>query len=229
MNNRQKIENIIKNSLTNNEIFRKEYYLFGKIFYIQEPFIGDINVKNVISKIEDNFPPHLFEEIDVIFVGTFEFLNQRDLEAMYKDGAIYISNSILSDKDLIENILHETAHSLELPMGSYIYGDGRLNFEFLGKRKRLRDLLDVEDITQYENFLDTEYNLEFDKFLYQTIGYPKLKSFTNGLFHTPYAVTSLREYWASGFEDYFLGNSEILKNISPELFNKIEGVITYES
>ena len=24
-------------------------------------------------------------------------------------------------------------------------------------------------------------------------------------------------------------NSEILKNISPELFNKIEGVITYES
>jgi hypothetical protein len=84
---------------------QKEYHLFGKLVYVQEPFVGDVSVQNVIDEIEQTIPPYLFEEVDTIIVGTFDFLDERDLEAIYKDGAIYISNKIINDRDLIENIL----------------------------------------------------------------------------------------------------------------------------
>jgi hypothetical protein len=227
--NRLNIEDIIKNSLLDQKALQKEYRLFGKLVYVQEPFAGDVSVHNVIEEIEQTIPPYLFEEVDTIIVGTFDFLDERDLEAIYKDGAIYISNRIINDRDLLENILHETAHSLESSMGYLIYGDSEINSEFLGKRMRLKSILNAEGIGTEYDFSNTEYDPEFDKFLYEEIGYPTLRSLTNGLFHTPYAITSLREYWASGFEDYFLGNRELLKRISPRLFNKIEGVITHEN
>ena len=226
--NRLNIEDIIKKSLLDQKVLQKEYRLFGKLFYVQEPFVGDINIQNVIDNVEQNIPSHLFEEVDIIIVGMFDFLEERELEAIYKDGAIYISSAIINERDLLENILHEMAHSLEVLMGHYIYADGSVHTEFLGKRQRLKDILNSKNLDTSYDFLNIEYDLEFDSFLYKDIGYPNLRALTNGLFHTPYAITSLREYWASGLEDYFLGNKDILKTISPRLFNKIEGVISYE-
>ena len=226
--NRLNIEDIIKNSLLDQKALQKEYRLFGKLVYVQEPFVGDVSVQNVIEEIEQAIPSYLFEEVDTIIVGTFDFLDERNLEAIYKDGAIYISSRIINDRDFLENILHETAHSLESSMGHFIYGDSELSSEFLGKRMRLKSILDAEGIETQYDFSDTEYDPEFDKFLYEEIGYPTLRALANGLFHTPYAITSLREYWASGFEDYFLGDRELLKRLSPRLFSKIEGVINYE-
>jgi len=226
--NRLNIEDIIKKSLLDQKVLQKEYRLFGKLFYVQEPFVGDINIQNVIDNVEQNIPSHLFEEVDIIIVGMFDFLEERELEAIYKDGAIYISSAIINERDLLENILHEMAHSLEVLMGHYIYADGSVHTEFLGKRQRLKDILNSKNLDTSYDFLNIEYDLEFDSFLYKDIGYPNLRALTNGLFHTPYAITSLREYWASGVENYYLGNREILKRISPQLFIKIEGVITDE-
>ena len=225
---RLNIEDIIRKSLLDQKALQKEYRLFGKLLYVQEPFIGDVDVQNVINDIEYSIPPHLFEEVDTIIVGAFDFLEERDLEAIYKDGAIYISSKIINSRDLLENILHEMAHSLEDLMGYYIYSDGTLQSEYLGKRIRLKSIFDSQNIDTYHNFTNTEYDPEFDTFLYKDIGYPNLRAMTNGLFHTPYAVTSLQEYWASGVEDYFLGDRELLKRISPKLYSKIEGVITHD-
>lgn len=225
---RLNIEDIIKKSLIEQKALQKEYRLFGKLVYVQEPFVGDVNIQSVIEEVQNNIPSYLFEEVDTVIVGTFDFLDERDLEAIYKDGAIYISSRIISDRDLLENILHETAHSLESSMGYLIYGDSELHSEFLGKRTRLKSILAAADIETPYDFSNTEYDPDFDTFLYEEIGYPALRALTDGLFHTPYAITSLREYWASGFEDYFVGDRKLLKIISPRLFNKIEGVITHE-
>jgi len=46
------------------------------------------------------------------------------------------------------------------------------------------------------------------------------------LFYSPYAITSLREYWANGFENYLLGDRERLKDLSPILFRKVEEIIS---
>ena len=56
---------------------------------------------------------------------------------------------------------------------------------------------------------------ELDVFLYNEIGYDKLSLITPGLFTSPYSITSIREYFANGMEDYLLGDSEHLKQISP--------------
>ena len=228
-NTRDQIEKIISESLGKQAAQQREFYLFGNLVYIQDPLCGNIGVQSVIDYLEHKIPMHLFNEIDTIMIGSFGFLEERELEASYKDGAIYISNSINTDRDLLENILHELSHSLEESLGHFIFGDYRIFREFIGKRKRLESILradgwDVDNL----DFEDGEYNKEFDDFLYKKVGYPLLRSQTMGLFHTPYAITSLREYWASGFEDYFLGTRDFLKDVSPQLFSKIEGVVTYD-
>ena len=41
------------------------------------------------------------------------------------------------------------------------------------------------------------------------------------LFTTAYSVTSLREYFARGFEEYYLGNKLYLREISPYIYRKL--------
>jgi hypothetical protein len=45
------------------------------------------------------------------------------------------------------------------------------------------------------------------------------------LFYSPYAITSLREYWANGFENYLLGDKLALRDLSPVLFNKVTEIL----
>ena len=49
-----------------------------------------------------------------------------------------------------------------------------------------------------------------------------LRMVTTGLFIRPYASVSLREYFATGFEAYYLGKQNSLEKISPMLFDKID-------
>ena len=42
-----------------------------------------------------------------------------------------------------------------------------------------------------------------------------------GLFVSPYAPTSLREYFATGFEEYYIGDRNYLRKISPNLYTQI--------
>ena len=44
---------------------------------------------------------------------------------------------------------------------------------------------------------------------------------TTGLFIRPYASISMREYFATGFEAYYLGQKDALHRISPALYQKI--------
>ena len=48
---------------------------------------------------------------------------------------------------------------------------------------------------------------------------------TAGIFIRPYASVSMREYFATGFEAYMLGQKETLKTISPALYNKIDSLV----
>ena len=224
-----KIQKIIAESLKKQQKQQREYYLFGKFFYVKDAFVTPLNVQSVIDELEEKMPAHLIEEIDEILVGDFEFLSARSIEAMYKDGAIYITNQIQTEKDLIENIFHETSHSLEYSMGQFIYGDMKMHSEFRGKRERLEQILKSEGYdTEGYDFSNLEYDELFDEFLFKEVGYPVLSNLVMGLFVSPYAATSLREYWAVGFEDYFIDDREYVQKVSPQLFKKIEGVVFYD-
>ena len=149
---------------------------------------------------------------------------------MYKDSSIFVSNEIKSNEDLLDDLIHEIAHSVEDQYDSFIYSDNKIEKEFIYKRKKLWMILKDEGMdVSLEDFLETKYNQNFDEQLYLEIGYPTLRMFSRNIFYSPYACTSLREYFANGFEAFFMKEDiPLLKRVSPVLYNRIIDLMKIE-
>jgi len=222
-----KLTNYIKKSST--VIPNKKETLFFKdvVVYIKDPLPEEVSLKAVLSKIEEIIPKHLATNVEAIYVGKFEHLESREVNAAYLEGALYISNDQDDEEDLLDDIVHELAHSVEEQYGLQIYGDGSLEKEFVRKRKKLYNLLRSYDYNvSRAAFLSVDFSEDFDTLLYKDIGYDKLEHFTMGLFPSNYSVTSLREYFAIGFESYFLNDRQELLKVSPELFSTVEQLVS---
>jgi hypothetical protein len=199
-------------------------HMYGKPVHILKPFTEDINFNSILKSIESMIPESLTGNFEVIYVGDFSKFhkNDRALNAFFKDGAIYITNKQESGADLIDDIVHEIAHSIEKTpeYNDIIYGDNAVESEFLAKRRTLSHIVDkpTYGILKY---LNPNYNVSFDDHLYKDLGYDYLRVLTSNLFYSPYAITSLKEYWANGFENYLLGDKQKLKDLSPMLYNVI--------
>ena len=75
---------------------------------------------------------------------------------------------------------------------------------------------------------EVEYSKEFDEFLHFELGFEKASNYTNGLFIDSYASVSISEYFATGFESYYVEQeTQALKKISPALYEKIETLTNY--
>ena len=159
----------------------------------------------------------------MVIVGWFKEFEERGINAFYADATLYISNEQDDEKDMLDDIVHEIAHSLEGAYGYEIYGDQLLKKEFLNKRQKLWEILWAHGYkTQESFFADIEYSEEFDSFLLNTVGYDKLSFLMQGLFLSPYSATSLREYFASGFTEFFIESEyKFFKDMCPVLYNKI--------
>lgn len=205
---------------------RKEYLLFNRIIVqITHPLPEGINIKSVLSEIEAKFPKHLLEDLESIYIGNYKPLSDRQIDSLYVDGSIMITNNQPSNKEFYGTFIHEFAHCIEEKFKDLIYSDGRLAREFLAKRKMLYNLLKDDYEIDKKSFMDINFNQNFDNFAYKTVGYENLGIITNGLFLSPYACTSLREYFANGFEHYFLKELGELKEKSPSLLKKIKLVL----
>ena len=207
-----------------------EPMLFGKNMFVVKEH-PDLDLQEVCKKIEyylPNFSGIFCNFIDGIYVGEFKFLIEKQINAAFEDGAIYVSSIQQDVDDMVDDIIHETAHAVEELAPDMIYGDEEIKREFEAKRRYLKDLLKARshNVDDYD-FEESEYNQEFDMFLYEDIGYEALRSITNGLFITPYGITSLREYFATGFEEYFMGKRDNLKKLSPNLYKKLNHLNTY--
>ena len=192
--------------------------------YIKDPIRNkQVDIEKVIATAEEVIPSHLLNEVEMIIVGEFSEFEERDLNAFYDGGTVYISPEQDSNEDLYDDILHEIAHSLEQPYGAMIYHDGKIEREFLEKRKHLQRLLWNAGYKIPEAvFLNPEYDQEFDMFLLNDVGYDKLQVLTQGIFIRPYAATSLAEYFATAFEEYYLdSNHNHMKNVSPQVYKKL--------
>mgnify|MGYP003144023877 FL=1 len=206
---------------------QKHMYLYDNV-YVKDPLPEDFDLNYVLQKIETSIPDYLMSNIDTIYIGQFDEFVDREINAIYKDGALYTTNLQDDEDDMIDDIVHEMAHSIEEFAGNDIYGDGRVENEFLGKRQKLFYLLKEEGYNVHlKDFLESNYSKEFDMFLYQEVGYELMTTITMGLFVSSYSATSLKEYFATGFEKYYLEDRKYLKNISPILFEKIEYISSF--
>ena len=216
-------------SIKKSKKMKDHYKLHDIDIFIKDPLPEGVNADFVIRYISKRVPYYLLKGVDMIYIGQFKQLINRDINALFEDGAIYLTNEQDSDKDMIDDIIHEIAHSIEHLYGEIIYDDGSVAREFLSKRKRL-----FTDLTSYSYNPPEDlqvmlaFSQEIDDYFYKEVGYDTMWNFVNGLFPSPYAATSLREYFARGFEEYVMDNKRDLEQMCPVLFLKIEELYDLE-
>ena len=201
-----------------------EYYIHSvPVFVLDETVHEKVDIPEFCREAEEIVPPAMFRNVEVVYIGQFKELGSRN--AAFSNGAVYMTSSEPTSFDMVENLVHELAHSLELSHGWDIYTDD-LRQEFLGKRQALYRILTAEGYHINPRLYGfTEYNRLFDDFLANEVGYPTLVNLTMGLFVSPYGATSLQEYFANGFEKYFLEDPRRVEEISPVLYEKIEKIL----
>jgi len=203
----------------------KEQLLFSTPVYVLHPLPDHVDLQAVLRKLEALLPRHFCAGVEAIYVGHLKEFDEREVNAMYKDSAIYVTNRQESAKDMIDDIVHELAHAVESIAMAEIYDDDKIEQEFLVKRDALYRILREEGfVPSVEQFRDPEYSEELDSYFHVYVGYPKLTMLSMGLFVSPYGATSLREYFANAFEEYFLGDRSYVKKISTQVYNKLEKI-----
>ena len=220
------IKNYIKESILKSA---QGYKVYSKPIMIINPLPEEVDLGYITQVIESLVPRYMLSLIDAIYVGRFSFFEERNISALYDDRAIYVNSDQDDQESILDDIVHEISHALEENFKDEIYSDSSIEEEFLGKRVRLRSLIKYHnyDIETYD-FLNPEYSEKLDSFFYQVVGYPILNALTEGLFASAYGATSLREYFANGFEEYVLGDRKYLNNISPKLYQKIDTIYNME-
>ena len=219
---KDKIQDIIITSFNKALQERKEFFLNGSRFQVINPIKTAIDLEKVVSVLKKKIPDQILDLVDIYYIGDFDFLNQRAITAAYMDGAIYLSNRQNNEQDLLDDIIHELGHALIEKDKMNIFSDGLVKQEFLTKRNTLKRILRTKGYDIPKSFNKTSFSQDVDDFLYKEIGYETLWKIINGLFMSPYAITSLEEYFSKGMEEYFFGKPALLKSISPQLYNKME-------
>ena len=222
-------ESKIDKSKISNEIFS----LKSK-YYEKDPFDVPVNMDRVFTKIATKIPSHFLNYVDTIIVGRFDFLEDKDFDALYRDGGIYLSSlDKENESDVVDDIIHEIAHAVEENNQHLIYGDNEIEREFLAKRRKLYFLLKengFRDEVDFYDFENVEYEEQFDIFLYQEVSYALLSNLTSDVFCSPYGATSLREYFANAFEHYFYSsNPQLVKQVSRSVYRKITELLNNEN
>lgn len=197
---------------------------FVPLFVVDEPTV-QINFSRIKKRLEQ-IPNHLFYNIDIIYVGSFKHLSDRDVKAVYDDGAIYVTNKQSSEDDLYDDILHEVGHAVEKTYYEDIFLDNQLEDEYLSKKNYI-----IKKLNSYGEKIDnsysyqTKYNKEFDEYLFYDVGFRKLENFTRGIFMTPYSMTSISEYFCEGLEYFIKSDPNHLQKVCPVLYNKVRTLI----
>ena len=192
-------------SIKKSKKMKDHYKLHDIDIFIKDPLPEDISADFVLKYISKRIPYYLLKGVDMVYIGQFKQLVDRQINALFEDGAIYLTN----EQD--------------------IYDDGSVAREFLGKRKRLFSTLMRNHYNPpVEIQIELEFSKMIDDYFYKEVGYEAMWNLINGLFPSPYAATSLREYFARGFEEYVMENKRDLKKVCPVLFSKIEQLYEME-
>jgi len=200
-----------------------EYYIYDIPVFVVSETPESVDLPTFCTEAEEVVPHVMLKNVEVVYVGDFKELEGRN--AAFSNAAIYMTATEPTNFDMLENFVHEVAHSLEADNGWSIYDEKLIN-EFLGKRRRLKSILEEEGFNINPHLYEfTEYNKKFDEFLSQEVGYPLLLNLTMGLFVSPYGATSIQEYFANGFEKYFLDSPRTVRDISPVLYEKIDTIL----
>ena len=198
----------------------------GMTVIIKDPVDFEFSTEE-LKEVINNMPFHFLRDLDYLIFGDFDFLKKNGYNAAYKDGAIYARNTQGNNANIYDDIVHEIGHSVEERYAEFIYSDLVLKKEFVTKRRMLQKEMQISGFGMPEDKVDkTNYDVGLDKYFSETIGYPTMTVISQGIFYSPYGATSLREYFANGFEAYFYHKDHYLHKVSPMLYSKLEKLET---
>ena len=89
------------------------------------------NISGIFDTVTSLIPQHLLTEFDYVSIGDIPDFAERQINALTRDGVIYITSDQDDSADAIDDIIHEISHTLEAAYGYEIYADGKLEKEFL--------------------------------------------------------------------------------------------------
>ena len=204
---------------------KDQYKVNGIDVFIKDRMTQGVDPEFVFNYISARVPFFLTRDVEIIYIGDFPEMHEREINAFYEDGAIYVTNDQEDEMDMIEDIIHELSHAIEQKNGESIYGDSNLEREFRAKRQRLESLLKQNYEVPADFSITLDYDKNIDMFLYKTVGYDALNQICVNIFPSAYACTSISEYWAKGFEEIFIGDKALIKKQCPILYNKLINVI----
>ena len=204
-------------------ITRKQKVLNRRSLYNNievESLVENIPVGETISKIERTIPEYFFNGLKKIVIGDFE--DNHHNRSFYEDNCLYITYK--SQEDLERDICHELCHFLFEKYN--FFEDALVHDEFMGKRRRLFDILLYSGYNPPKDlFASSDFNQNFDDYLHNDIGYGKLTPHIVGLFPDPYSVTSLQEYVSTCFEFFFVKDREYIHKICPATYKLLNYLI----
>ena len=58
-------------------------------------------------------PVAYFRYVHAVKIGTYPEMIERQFNALYKDGVLYISNIQADADDMLDDIIHEISHAVE--------------------------------------------------------------------------------------------------------------------
>lgn len=204
---------------------KKEYLLFGSIpLFVKAKLTNKIDLDQLVNLVQKTLPRPPEDLIKSIVISDDPLFDERQINALFYNNVLHLSNNQDSTMDMLDDIVHEYAHALEEKYGESIYSDDLIKNEFLFKRHRLERIIRHQGFdTISHDFKNINFDKKLDSFLLNVVGYEKFNKLTDySLFLNPYAATSLREYFATGFEEYILGDSQELATVSPNLYKKIK-------
>jgi len=198
---------------------KDHFNLNGVSVIVKDALPDDIDLEFVLNYIAARVPFYLTQNIEMIYVGKFPEMEEREINAFFENDAIYVTNDQEEEMDMIEDIIHEISHAVEHYNQEFIYGTGKLQREFIAKRSRLSDLLSQKYEVPSHFDIHFDFDQSIDDFLFRDVGYDALNQICVNIFPSGYAATSISEYWAKGFEELFIGDRDTLKQMCPILFN----------
>ena len=151
-------DGVRKYILETSNIEREEVIAFGNVeVQIVKPLPDDVSLAKVLHMISGLLPRNYYRGITKIQVDDHPKFANKEFNAMYQDGTLYVSPDQDNEEDMIDDIIHETAHHLEVVALSELYEDQKIINEFRKKRRELKYELategyDVKDYSRRTNF-----------------------------------------------------------------------------
>ena len=89
------------------------YNLNGINVIVKDHLPPEVDIDFSLNYISARVPFYLTQNIEMIYIGKFPEMEERDINAFYENDAIYVTNDQDDEMDMIEDIIHEISHAVE--------------------------------------------------------------------------------------------------------------------